>query len=141
METAPFFEAMGILTGEHRSPGGSAGRRCAKTKIEENSLARHAIKRGSMDNLVSVNTRVRPGPIIGQAVENVRTMICGRSSALEENKRKKDVCCESGRRSEPDWPKLHRKPLPERASPSYCRQVLECGCPLPFFSILERGRC
>src|ERR1051326_8631796 len=63
METAPFFEAMGILTGEHRSPGGSAGRRCAKTKIEENSLARHAIKRGSMDNLVSVNTRVRTGQI------------------------------------------------------------------------------
>ena len=78
-ETTAFFEPMRILAGEHGGSGRCAGGGGAKTIIEENALAGHAIKSGGTHDFIAINARVRPTPIIGQAIEDVGTGIgCGR---------------------------------------------------------------
>src|ERR1043166_3138960 len=76
-QAASFFEAMWILACQHRGARWSARRCCAETIIEEHAFPRHAIERWRLDDLVAVNSGVRPGPIIGQTIKNVGTRIGG----------------------------------------------------------------
>src|SRR5437588_7012132 len=66
---------MGILAGEHGSPGRSARGRGAETEVEPDSLAGHAVKGGRSHHLVAINARMRPAPIVGQAIEDIGTRV------------------------------------------------------------------
>jgi len=50
-----------------------AGRRGAEAIVEQHALARHTIEGWGVDDPVAISTGVRPGPVVGEAIKNVRT--------------------------------------------------------------------
>src|SRR5262245_38967391 len=65
------------LASKHRRTGRGAGRGCRKRVKEQSAFSGNAIKIGRLYNFIAVTARVRPGPIVGQKIQDIRARIGG----------------------------------------------------------------
>ena len=75
VQIAARLQTVRRLAGQHCCAGGRARRSGAKSMSKEYAFARHSIEVGCLDHVVTVDARVGPGPIVGQAKKNIRARI------------------------------------------------------------------
>ena len=110
---------MGILAREHRRSGGRAGGSPAKAMGKQNALMSQVVEGGRPDHGIAVDARVRPTPVIRQAVENARARVGGlyrKQSSNEDQAREKPGTAQPG--AQPRIGSASRLPQYQRYHPS-----------------------
>src|SRR6185369_17643551 len=73
VEIGALLKPMRRLAGQHRRTGSGTGWRCRKCVREQETLPRDPVEHRGFDDAIAVRSRMRPGPVVCQAKENIWT--------------------------------------------------------------------